>query len=95
VPEGHTIHRLAREHTRLLKGQALAVSSPQGRFEAGAARLSGRVLRRVEPYGKHLWYHFAGEPDPLHVHLGLYGKFTASPRHRCRRPSRGAPCGCG
>jgi len=79
VPEGHTIHRLAREHTRLLKGQALAVSSPQGRFEAGAARLSGRVLRRVEPYGKHLWYHFAGEPDPLHVHLGLYGKFTASP----------------
>jgi endonuclease VIII len=56
MPEGHTIHRLAREHTRLLAGRTLRVSSPQGRFDAGAALLDGRMLERVDPYGKHLFY---------------------------------------
>ncbi|MBA2530484.1 MAG: Fpg/Nei family DNA glycosylase [Euzebyales bacterium] len=74
MPEGHTIHRYAREHSRLLVGGALAVSSPQGRFAAGAALLDGRLLARVDPYGKHLFYRW--EPDlTLHVHLGLYGGF--------------------
>jgi len=77
VPEGHTIHRLAREHRALLVGRTVRVSSPQGRFAAGAALLDGREVTRVEPYGKHLWYHFAGRL--LHVHLGLYGKWAAGP----------------
>ena len=36
VPEGHTIHRLARRHARLLGGQRVSADSPQGRFEDGA-----------------------------------------------------------
>jgi formamidopyrimidine-DNA glycosylase len=75
VPEGHTIHRLARDHTPLLVGRAVSVSSPQGRFAAGAQLLDGRVVEGVEPYGKHLFYAFAGGLL-LHVHLGLYGAFV-------------------
>ncbi|MCW2500519.1 MAG: Formamidopyrimidine-DNA glycosylase [Frankiales bacterium] len=75
MPEGHTIHRLAREHAAVLQGQPVALASPQGRFASGAALLTGRVLERVEPYGKHLFYVFEGDAL-LHVHLGLYGKFT-------------------
>lgn len=75
MPEGHTIHRLAREHAKLLVCRRVQVSSPQGRFAAGAAIVDGRSVRRIEPYGKHLWYHFDGG-ELLHVHLGLYGAFT-------------------
>jgi DNA-formamidopyrimidine glycosylase len=76
MPEGHTIHRLAREHNALLRGRAVWLSSPQGRFASDAAALSGRVLERVRPYGKHLFYVF-GPDDVVHVHLGIYGKFEA------------------
>ncbi len=72
MPEGHTIHRLARQHARLLVGRPVSATSPQGRFAAGAQRLTGRVVRRIEPYGKHLFYGFEGDVL-LHVHLGLYG----------------------
>jgi endonuclease-8 len=78
VPEGHTIHRLARDHRRLLVGRPVRVESPQGRFAAGAALLDGRAVTRVEPYGKHLWYRFDGG-QLLHVHLGLYGKWAVGP----------------
>jgi endonuclease-8 len=75
VPEGHTIHRLARDHTALLKDEPVSLSSPQGRFDAGAELLSGRRVERIDPYGKHLFYEF--EDDLLlHIHLGLYGKWT-------------------
>lgn len=92
MPEGHTIHRLARGHRRDLAGRRVAVSSPQGRFAAGAARLDGRILRDVEPYGKHLFYRWEGGGEAadggrvskwegggetLHVHLGLFGTFRS------------------
>jgi endonuclease-8 len=75
VPEGHTLHRLARLHQRKFGGQPVGVSSPQGRFADGAAIVNGRVLRRASAYGKHLFHHYAGGPI-VHVHLGLYGAFT-------------------
>ena len=75
MPEGHTIHRLASEQRKHFAGQVVHASSPQGRFAAGAARIDGLVLRRTEAWGKHLLHHYAGGPL-LHVHLGLYGKFT-------------------
>jgi formamidopyrimidine-DNA glycosylase len=78
VPEGHTIHRAARAHQRLLGGQVLAASSPQGRFAEAAARLDGRRLVRVEAWGKHLFYEWDGGLV-LHVHLGLFGRFTTHP----------------
>ena len=74
MPEGHTIHREARDQTPMLRGEIIAVSSPQGRFMEGAARIDGRRCLAVEAYGKHLFYRFAGG-DTLHIHLGLYGKF--------------------
>jgi endonuclease-8 len=78
VPEGHTIHRLAKEHRALLVGRRVRVSSPQGRFAAGAALVDGHEVTRIEPYGKHLWYRFDGG-ELLHVHLGLYGKWAGGP----------------
>ncbi len=57
----------------MLKGKRLAISSPQGRFEAGADMLSHRTCRAVEAYGKHLIYRFEGELA-LHIHLGLFGR---------------------
>lgn len=78
MPEGHTIHRLARDHWAALRGGPVAVSSPQGRFADGAALVDGSTLRRIEAYGKHLFYWWAGG-EVLHVHLGLFGKFWPSP----------------
>jgi DNA-formamidopyrimidine glycosylase len=75
VPEGHTIHRQAREHLARFGGSAVHVSSPQGRFADGAALLDCRVLERADAYGKHLFLGFAGDLW-LHVHLGLYGSWT-------------------
>lgn len=75
MPEGHTIHRAARDHAKHLVGP-LAVSSPQGRFAEGAEALDGDELRAIHAYGKHLVYEWhAGHL--LHVHLGLFGKFRA------------------
>lgn len=73
VPEGHTIHRLARRHARLLAGQRVSADSPQGRFEDGARLLDGRVLGGTDAWGKHLFHRY--DDLWLHVHLGLYGKF--------------------
>jgi len=86
MPEGHTLHRVARDHGKLFVGPKLAASSPQGRFAEGAERLSGGKIERVEALGKHLFYHWAPrgrsrQRDILHVHLGLYGKFRL---HRTR-----------
>jgi endonuclease-8 len=74
VPEGHTLFRLARELTTSFAGRPVHVTSPQGRFAAGAALLDGRVLEEVFSYGKHLFARFGG--DSVHVHLGLYGTFA-------------------
>lgn len=74
MPEGHTIHRLARRHRDAIVGERLHVSSPQGRFSAGADRLDGQRLDDVRAVGKHLFYEWE-RGDLLHVHLGLFGRF--------------------
>ncbi len=78
MPEGHTIHRLAIRYRSLLTGHVVTVSSPQGRFADGAALVDGSVLTGTEAIGKHLLFAFAGG-HTLHIHLGLYGKFTDGP----------------
>lgn len=77
MPEGHTIHREARDQRPMLAGQILTVTSPQGRFAEGAARLNGQRCLAIEAYGKHLLYRFA-TGDALHIHLGLFGIFRKS-----------------
>ena len=74
MPEGHVVHRQARAISRAFKGDALAVSSPQGRFDAGARLIDGTTLKDADAYGKHLLVSFDDERT-LHVHLGLYGRW--------------------
>jgi endonuclease-8 len=77
LPEGHTLHRLAKVHHARFGGGVVRVSSPQGRFAEGAAMVDGRMLVRAEAWGKHLLHHY-DSGLVVHVHLGLYGKFTES-----------------
>ncbi|WP_116952794.1 Fpg/Nei family DNA glycosylase [Jiangella endophytica] len=74
MPEGHTIHRLAGLLSDVFGGRDVGVSSPQGRFAAGAAVVTGSRLEGARAHGKHLFIGFAGRRW-VHVHLGLYGKF--------------------
>ena len=88
MPEGHVIHRLARELNREFAGQVLRVTSPQGRFAHQAAVLNGCRLHGAEAWGKHLFLDF-DVPDYsagaevgarsaehiVHIHLGLIGTF--------------------
>lgn len=73
MPEGHTVHKLARDLARDLKGTRVRASSPQGRFEQGASAVDGKPLRAAEAWGKHLFLDFPHVP--VHVHLGLFGRF--------------------
>ena len=90
MPEGHTLHRLARDHRRDLAGETIHVSSPQGRFTREARLLDGDVVTVVEAWGKHLFMSVESRPEVLHVHLGLFGKFrrqkqpAAAPRGQVR-----------
>ncbi len=74
MPEGHTLHRLARDLRQTFAGGPVRVSSPQGRFAGAAALLDGQVVTGAESWGKHLFVAFEGERF-VHVHLGLYGRF--------------------
>jgi endonuclease VIII len=74
MPEGHTLHRLARDLDAAFGGRRVAVSSPQGRFADSAALVDGAVVHRAEAAGKHLFVEL-GEEHVLHVHLGLIGTF--------------------
>ena len=77
MPEGHSIHRLARDLGEL-SGEQVRVTSPQGRFADGAARLDGAHVREPQAYGKHLFLS-TDEGEHLHVHLGMHGKFLRYP----------------
>lgn len=79
MPEGNTIHRLARIHTRDFGGRRVGVSSPQGRFAKEAKQLDGRRFVRADAYGKHLFHHWSGGLV-VHVHLGMAGWFYRHPR---------------
>lgn len=77
MPEGHTLHRIARRQQKLLGGERVRVTSPQGRFTDGAAAVDGMVFAGAQAWGKHLIqrYRDAGDERLVHVHLGLYGRF--------------------
>ncbi|MDY3128235.1 MAG: DNA-formamidopyrimidine glycosylase family protein [Corynebacterium sp.] len=76
MPEGHVIHRLARDINAHFGGHSVVVTSPQGRFAPEAKGLDNAVLEKAEAFGKHLFIHFA-VPSPEHIiyiHLGLIGQ---------------------
>ena len=75
MPEGHSVHRTAKQFQKLLLNQPLQVLSPQGRF-TDAAVVSGQSLTKSEAWGKQLLLHF--ETAAIRVHLGIYGKWSFS-----------------
>lgn len=78
MPEGHTLHRLARLHQRRYARTAVRVGSPQGRFADGAALVDGLVFGKADAWGKHLFHHYSDD-RVVHVHLGIYGAFGEFP----------------
>lgn len=72
MPEGHSVHRIARQFDRNFVGKVMHASSPQGRFADGAAVLDGREAVSVKAVGKQMFLEAEGDLW-LRVHLGLYG----------------------
>ena len=74
MPEGHTVHRIAREFTKRFVGQPVELDSPQGRFAAESALVTGQRMLSAEAHGKQLFIGFANQLS-IRVHLGIYGKW--------------------
>lgn len=72
MPEGHSVHRIARQFALHFVDRPVAVSSPQGRFAAGAAQLDGHTIVAARAVGKQLFLEFEHGLF-LRVHLGMYG----------------------
>lgn len=79
MPEGDTIHKVARVLGPVLAGQPLErVWLRKG----GAGLLRGRRVVRVRALGKHLLFSLearTGHPDTLRVHLGMPGSWHLYP----------------
>ena len=73
MPEGHSIHRIARQFNDVFMGESVRVSSPQGRYTDGAALLDGASILNAYAHGKHLFVPFNNELT-LNVHLGILWK---------------------
>lgn len=84
MPEGHVIHRLADEFTRIFGTHRLHITSPQGRFATEAALVDGSRLERAEAFGKHLFLHFDAASDEhiIYIHLGLIGHLRFEDREK-------------
>lgn len=72
MPEGHSVHRIARQFSRNFVGHRIAASSPQGRFAEGAKQIDGHVMTDARAVGKQMFLEFDNGLW-LRVHLGLYG----------------------
>ena len=77
MPEGHTVHRLARDLAEMA-GAPIRATSPQGRFAAAAELIDGELLEGTDAFGKHLFLR-AGAAGTVHVHLGMQGKWFRYP----------------
>lgn len=84
MPEGDTIHRVARTLRPALEGATVTAAEAHPRTGVSAGRMVGRVVRRVEARGKHLliWLQ-AGNGEPadraadlvLQTHLRMTGSW--------------------
>jgi len=72
MPEGHSVHRIARQFALHFVGHRVAASSPQGRFAAGASEIDGHTMVDAKAVGKQLFLEFDNGLW-LRVHLGMYG----------------------
>jgi endonuclease-8 len=72
MPEGDTVHRIARVLGAELPGQT--VVSLELHDRGAVPELAGRVVEGVAAVGKHLLVKFAGDWT-LRVHLGMHGRW--------------------
>ena len=72
MPEGHSVHRIARQFAENFVGRRIAASSPQGRFAEGASRIDGRTMVDAKAVGKQMFLEFDNGLW-LRIHLGIYG----------------------
>ena len=72
MPEGHSVHRITRQFARNFVGKPVTISSPQGRFVAGAEQLDGHVMTDARAVGKQMFLEFDNGLW-LRIHLGMYG----------------------
>jgi endonuclease-8 len=72
MPEGHSVHRIARQFALHFVDKPIAASSPQGRFAAGAAEIDGLTMTDARAVGKQMFLEF-DHRIWLRVHLGMYG----------------------
>ena len=72
MPEGHSVHRIARQFALHFVGKQIAASSPQVRFAAGASEIDGLTMTDARAVGKQMFLEFDHRLW-LRVHLGMYG----------------------
>jgi endonuclease-8 len=80
MPEGDTIHRIARRIDAALTGRPLdraTAPNPRSPLHSRAAELEAATLTRSEAFGKHLLLHFDND-RALHSHLGINGRWRIS-----------------
>jgi endonuclease-8 len=78
MPEGDTIHRIARRLEAGLGGREIeTATAPSARspLHGRAGELAGRTLDAVEARGKHLLLSFSGDVV-VHSHLGMNGRWS-------------------
>jgi endonuclease VIII len=96
VPEGHSVHRIARQFEHHFVGHPVVASSPQGRFAEGARLITGRTMTTARAVGKQLFLEFDAGLW-VRVHLGIYGawdfagELSAAESSAGPLPSIGAP----
>jgi endonuclease VIII len=73
MPEGDTVYRTALRLTQELAGKPLRRAELR-HPRLATADLTGRVLGRAHPVGKHLFLRFDGDLS-LHCHLGMDGSW--------------------
>ena len=83
MPEGDTIHRVARILGRELTGRKMTSLSLDDRGEV--AELAGRLVEGIEPVGKHMFIHLEGGWS-VRIHLGMKGSWRRL-HVRQRRPT--------
>lgn len=74
MPEGHSVHRVAKLFRENLVSQSVKISSPQGRFASAARLVSGQVLLDSRAIGKQMFLTFDNDLS-IRIHLGIYGKW--------------------
>jgi endonuclease VIII len=80
VPEGDTIHRIARRMQAALGSREIDAAdapNPRSPLHHRAGELVGRTVELAEARGKHLLVHLSGGLV-LHSHLGMNGRWWVS-----------------